>query len=115
MRYVLLIHSNRESWATLSADGQRALGRAHADFTTELTDAGRLVASEGLADPVRTRTVRVRDGVTVATDGPFVESKEHLAGFYVVECDGEDDAVALATRLPDARIDAVEVRPVADA
>jgi len=67
MRYVLLIHSNRESWAALSADG------------------------------------------------PFVESKEHLAGFYVVECDGEDDAVALATRLPDARIDAVEVRPVADA
>jgi hypothetical protein len=72
------------------------------------------VASEGLPDPSHGARVSVRDGRTIASDGPFAEVKEYLAGFYLVDCDSLDEAVALAARVPDALTGEVEVRPVYD-
>ncbi len=74
--------------------------------------SGRMIAAEAL-QPVRTAsTVRVRNGETVITDGPFAETKEQLAGFYLIEADHVDEALELAAKIPAARIGSVEVRPV---
>ena len=75
-------------------------------------DAGVLVAAEAL-QPVRTaRTVRIRNGATSITDGPFAETKELLAGFYLIEAKDMDEALAMAAKIPPARKGSIEVRPV---
>jgi len=89
-------------------------GRGHYSLADELADSGVLVASEGLPDPSHGTRVSVRDGRTIASDGPFAEVKEYLAGFYLVDCDSLDEAVALAARVPDSLTGEVEVRPVYD-
>lgn len=114
VKYMLLIYSNPESWASLSAEQREGLSRAHNDLTRELSEQGLLVSAAGLADPITSRTVLVRDDTTTTTDGPYAEAKEHLAGFYLVECDDIDQAIAYAARMPDAKYVAVEVRPVMD-
>jgi hypothetical protein len=114
VKYMLLIYSNPESWAGLSAEQREALGRDHAALTEELAEQGLLVSSAGLADPITSRTVMVRDNTQTTTDGPYAETKEHLAGFYLVECDDVDQAIEYAARMPDAKYVAVEVRPVMD-
>lgn len=112
---MLLIYSNPESWGALSEAERAALTQGHVDLTAELRRDGRLVSGAGLLGPERSRTVKVRDDEAITTDGPYVEAKEHLAGYYLVECADIDEAAALAARLPDARINAVEVRPVNEA
>ena len=114
VKYMLLIYSNPESWASLSAEQRDGLTRAHETLSRELTEQGLLVSAAGLADPITTRTVQVRDDTTMTTDGPYAEAKEHLAGFYLVECDDIDQAIGYAARMPDAEYVAVEVRPVMD-
>jgi hypothetical protein len=114
VKYMLLIYSNPESWASLSAEQRDGLTRAHETLSRELTEQGLLVSAAGLADPITTRTVQVRDDTTMTTDGPYAEAKEHLAGFYLVECDNIDQAIGYAARMPDAEYVAVEVRPVMD-
>jgi hypothetical protein len=116
VKYVILIHSNpksREIWAAFS-DAERADGlRYYAALTDELTASGELIVSEALRDPSTARRVSVREGRTVASDGPFAEVKEHLAGFFLLDCDSLDRAVEIAARIPEAGLDLVEVRPVA--
>jgi hypothetical protein len=114
VKFMLLIYSNPESWAGLSAEQREGLARSHSELTHELTEQGLLVSSAGLADPITTRTVSVRDDSLTTTDGPYAEAKEHLAGFYLVECETIDQAIGYAARMPDARYLAVEVRPVMD-
>jgi hypothetical protein len=114
VKYMLLIYSNAESWASLSAEQREGLSRAHESLTRELGEQGLLVSSAGLADPITTRTVQVRNDTTTTTDGPYAEAKEHLAGFYLVECDDIHQAIGYAARMPDAEYVAVEVRPVMD-
>ncbi|WBQ08733.1 YciI family protein [Kribbella sp. CA-293567] len=111
---MLLIYSNPESWAGLSAAQREGLARSHEELSRELTEQGMLVSAAGLADPITTRTVSVRDDTRTTTDGPYAEAKEHLAGFYLVECDDIDQAIEYAARIPDAKYLAVEVRPVMD-
>lgn len=117
MKYMILIHSNEQSlalWETLSDEQQADLGRGHMKLTEELAESGELVVSEGLADPALARWVSVRGGETITSDGPFAESKEHLAGFYLIECDSVERAVEWAAKVPDAHLREVEVRPVLD-
>jgi hypothetical protein len=117
MRYVILIQSNPRSlaaWEAMSDDERSEFGKGHLRLSAAMAEAGVLVASEGLADPSLARWVSVREGQAVASDGPFAESKEHLAGFYLIDCEGPDEAVGWAARVPDARYTEVEVRPVLD-
>jgi hypothetical protein len=117
MRFVILIWHNpgaRELWRQLSVDQREAGLSAYAALNEDLEAAGEMVVSAALADPSLAKRVMVRDGETVATDGPFAEVKEHLAGFYLIECDGIDTAVEYAARIPEAAHMAVEVRPVLD-
>ena len=117
MKYLILIHSNEHSrklWETLTEQQQTDFGRGHLKLTEEMAEAGELVVSEGLADPALARWVSAREGRTVVSDGPFAEVKEHLAGFYLVECDTLERAVEWAAKVPDALIREVEVRPILD-
>jgi hypothetical protein len=117
MKYVILIRHNpqaREVWASMPAE-QRAEGLSvYAALTEDLAASGELIVSEALADPSTAKRVRVRDGEVIASDGPFVEVKEHLAGFYLIECDSIDRAIEYAARIPEAAYVDVEVRPVLD-
>src|SRR3954468_2920924 len=98
MRYLLLIYSNPENWEhpmysrdpgflAMSEDERAELTRQAEALHKEITESGELVVGAALADPMTTRTMRVRDGVPAATDGPYLEAKEHLAGYFVVDCD----------------------------
>ena len=78
----------------------------------ELTESGELVGGEALADASNAVIVRVRDGVRAATDGPYAEAKEQLAGYLTVECETKERAVEIAARWPDARYFTMEVRAV---
>jgi hypothetical protein len=115
MKYLILIYNNPQSkavWEGFSAE-ERAEGmRYHAAIADELAAAGELIVSEALADESLTKRVTVADGQTLTSDGPFAEVKEHLAGFYLVECDTMQRAVEIAARLPLAAYGLVEVRPV---
>ncbi|MFI7547656.1 YciI family protein [Actinoplanes sp. NPDC049599] len=117
MRYLILIQSNEQSlavWESLSDEQRMAFGRGHLQLGDEMIKAGVHVASEGLADPSLARFVSVRDGRTISSDGPFAEAKEHLAGFYLIDCETFDEAVEWAAKVPDAAFTEVEVRPVLD-
>jgi hypothetical protein len=117
MKYLILIQSNPrtlEAWEKLSDEQRMDFGRSHFKLTAEMQEAGVLVASEGLADPSLAKWVSVRADETIASDGPFAEVKEHLAGFYLVDCPSLDEAIAWAAKVPDAAITQVEVRPVLD-
>jgi hypothetical protein len=117
VKYLIMIYSNpmsRRAWEGLS-DAQRVeLGLGHRALTEALAESGELVVSEGLADPSLGKRITVRDGQTMTTDGPFAEVKEHLAGFYLVECETMERAIEYAARAPDAAYGGVEVRPVLD-
>ena len=117
MKYMIMIHSNEQSlalWETLTEQQRTDFGVGHLKLTEEMAEAGVLVVSEGLADPQLARWVSARDGETIASDGPFAEVKEHLAGFYLIEVDGLDQAIEWAAKVPDAKLREVEVRPVLD-
>ena len=79
---------------------------------SELSASGEWLGGEGLAHASQSRTVRVRDGVPAITDGPYLEAKEHLVGYCLIECESVERAIDIATRWPDARYWAVEVRPL---
>jgi hypothetical protein len=78
----------------------------------ELKNSGEFVGGQGLADPSQSKTVRVRDGVPAVTDGPYVEAKEQMGGYLIVDCDTVERAVEIAASWPDAKYFAMEVRPI---
>jgi hypothetical protein len=118
MKYLLLIHQgdaptprSPEEWARLSEDEQKAV---YADYQAINQTPG-VTPGLGLDDPATATTVRVQDGKTLTTDGPFVAIKEALGGYFVFEADDLDAAIELAARVPAARLGgAVEVRPVVE-
>jgi hypothetical protein len=118
MKYMLLIHqgdtptpASPEAWATLSQDEQKAV---FADYQAINQTPG-VTPGLGLATPDTATTVRVQDGRTLTTDGPFVELKESIGGYLVYEADDLDAAIELAARVPAARLGgAVEVRPIVE-
>jgi hypothetical protein len=117
MKYMILIHSNENSldlWDKMTDEERENFGRGHLRLTQEMAESGELIVSEGLADPELAKWVSVRDGEVFASDGPFAEVKEHLAGFYLLDCDSMERAVEWAAKVPDALKREVEVRPILD-
>ena len=112
MKYLLMIYADEATRPEEGSPESQAMFTEYFEFTNAITEEG---INEGGAalHPVDTATtVRVRDGEVVTTDGPFAETKEQLGGFYIVDCDDLDQALAVAARIPDARNGSVEVRPV---
>ncbi|MGI5243621.1 YciI family protein [Dactylosporangium sp. CA-139066] len=115
MKYLIMIYSNpasRAAWDGFDEEQRRAGYAAHEALRADLAAAGELVTSEALQAPETARIVAVRGGRAHVTDGPFAEVKEHLAGYYLVECDSIERAVELAARVPEAEHVTIEVRPV---
>jgi hypothetical protein len=114
VKYLLIIHMNPEAWDALPEEDRDATGAAQEPFMQSLKDSGEFVTAIALADPSNSRLVRVGDGgVPAVTDGPYLEAKEFLAGYYMVDVDGLDRALELAAQMPEARfLGGVEVRPV---
>jgi hypothetical protein len=113
MKYIALIHNNPAAWQALSQE-ERDRHDADADaFLAMVTESGELVGGAVvLGHPSNAKTVRVRNAVPAVTDGPFAEGKEHLAGFYVLDCESIERATDVVTHDPSARYFAVEVRPL---
>ncbi len=114
MKYMLLIFSNPENWSALNEVETKEVMDEYWAFTQHITESGEFVSGEPLQGTETATVVRVSDTGRTVSDGPFVESKEILAGYYVVDCAGLDRALELAAQIPDARFGAIEVRPVAD-
>jgi hypothetical protein len=112
VKYILLIYQNPAAWENLSEEERNRVFGEVDSLMAELTRSGEWIGGEGLADPSQTKTVRVRDGVPAVTDGPFIESKEQLAGYCIVECETPERATEIAARWPDARYWAMEVRAI---
>jgi len=114
VKYLILIYGNpesREIWSKLS-DEQRSQGwGAYAELTKAVDEAGELIATAPLAEPSEVKRITVTDGKTLTTDGPFAEVKEHLAGFYLLECESLERAVERAAQIPEAAFGLVEVHP----
>jgi hypothetical protein len=111
VKYMLLIYSNPETFAAMNEELEAVMAEAEA-MMNELQESGEWVGGEALADPINSKSVKVRDGVPVVTDGPFVESKEHLAGYCLLDCESLERALEIAARWPDARYNGVEIRPL---
>ena len=111
MQYLAMIYGEAGRWEALSDDERAAVYARYTAFSGEAGESGVLVDGAELAATTTATTVRVRDGETLVTDGPFVESKEAIGGYYLFECASLDDAVGWAARIPGAENGAVEVRP----
>lgn len=112
MKYMLLIYNNPAVYEGWPEAEREALFAEVDAIMADLRESGEWVGGWALADVSSSKTVRVRDGVVTATDGPFVEAKEQFAGYLTVECDTPERALEIAARWPDARYFAMEVRPV---
>jgi hypothetical protein len=111
MRYVALIYGDQQAWDSLAEADREALYARYRSFADDARAAGVLVEGSELQGPDAATTVRVRGDETLVTDGPFVELKEALGGYFILECGSLDDACAWAARIPSAEQGAIEVRP----
>ena len=114
MKYLLIMHVNPQVLDALTDEERAAIGNGHGAFMDKIRESGEFITTQALGDPSTSAVVRVRDGAPVATDGPFVESKEFLGGYYLIDVESRERALELAALIPDASIEglAVEVRPV---
>jgi len=114
MRYLLLIYGNEATNMQMTPAEQQVEIGAYNDFGNELQNAGAMVSGEALQPTMTATTVRVRNGKTVTTDGPFAETKEQLGGYYMVECANLDEAIHWAAKIPGAAKGSIEVRPIVE-
>jgi hypothetical protein len=112
MQFLLLIYESESLDAARSEAENQAILQEYMEFGTSVRASGKLRGGEALKPVATATTVRVRDGKSVVTDGPFAETKEQLGGFYFIDAVDLDDALAIAARIPTARTGSIEVRPV---
>lgn len=105
MKYLCLVYLDKDNWN--SCPDANCAG-----YGAELAEKGKLVAGEPLHPVSTAKTVRVRDGELSVSDGPFAETKEMLAGFYMVDAADEAEAIQIASKIPPAKYGSIEVRPV---
>ncbi len=112
MRYMLLIYASEADYSQLTSEEQTAIMQSHGIFAQEAMQRGILMGGAPLQHTSTARTVRVRKGKALVVDRPFAETKEQLAGTYILECKNMDEAIELAAKIPDALYGSVEIRPV---
>ncbi|RFA29373.1 dehydrogenase [Alkalilimnicola ehrlichii] len=109
MKYLCLVYAQEDQLHSLPESPQDAECMA---YSQQLTESGQLFAGQALEPVATATTVRVRNGEVAITDGPFAETKEQLAGFYLIEARDLNDAIRVASQIPPARVGSIEVRPV---
>ena len=112
MQYLLLIYQNEAEADAAAAANRAALTNEYRSFTQSIAQSGHFKAGDALQRTTSATTVRVRDGNTLISDGPFAETREQLAGYYLIEAKDLDEATGIAARVPSAKGGSIEVRPV---
>ena len=112
MRYVCLVYFEESALRNLNAHAKQQLDRDSMAYDTELQERGHLVVAHALESVTAAMSVRVRDARMSATDGPFMETKEALGGFVLIEARDLNEAVRIASKIPLAKLGTVEVRPI---
>lgn len=112
MRYLLLIYSDETRYPRLPPAENEKLMAEYRNFSAKVQQAGAYVASDRLRPTTTATTVRIRNGETITTDGPFAETKEQLGGFFLIEAKDLDEATAWAAQIPSAQYGSIEVRPI---
>jgi hypothetical protein len=114
MKYACLVYVEEAAMAALSPEEGVRLVDDSLDYDTELARSGNFLLGQALQAPASAVTLRVRNGRMSSTDGPFAETKEHLAGFVLIEARDFNEAIRLAAGIPMARVGSIEVRPFLD-
>ncbi len=112
MQYLLLVYASEKEFEAVPESERGPALAAYADFQKSIEASGHLVGSHRLRPVATATTVRVRDGKTQMTDGPFAETREQLGGYFLIEAKDLDEATKIAARCPGARHGAIEVRPI---
>jgi hypothetical protein len=114
MKFLLIMHLNPVAWEALTEAEQKEIMDGHGGFMETITESGEMIMTQALADPSQSAVVRVRGGQPVVSDGPYLEAKEYLGGYYLIDVESRERAIELAGLIPDARFDGfgVEVREV---
>jgi len=112
VKYLLIIQMNPVTWESLSEAERDEIAGGQEAFMETITASGEMVATHALADPSQSAVVRGRPGASTVTDGPFLEAKEYMGGFYLVDCESVERAHELAAMIPGTQHLPVEVRPV---
>src|SRR5215213_10968948 len=114
MKYLCLIYDNEQNWSQYTKNQGDSMMAEYGTFTEDIQKSGHLVGGEALQPTQTATTVRVRNGKISTTDGPFVETKEQLGGYYLIEAQDLNEAIQVASRIPSARLGGIEIRPVVD-
>ena len=112
MQYLLMIYQNEAEYGKIDPATLQKVFEEYGAFTQGIVQSGNFKAGDRLQNTDTATTVRVRDGKTLTTDGPFAETREQLGGYYLVEAKDLDAALAIAARIPGARYGSIEVRPI---
>jgi hypothetical protein len=112
MQYLLMIYGDEKVWAQMGESERAKMHGEYRELTNSLKASGQWQAGDALQPTSNATTVRVRDGKTKVTDGPFAETREQLGGYYLVEAKNLDEATKIAARIPSARHGSIEVRPI---
>jgi hypothetical protein len=112
MQYLLLIYRNEAKIINMSPEDRQKLSAEYGAYTQSIVQSGHFKGGDGLQPTTTATTVRVREGKTLTTDGPFAETREQLAGYYMIEAKDLDTAIGLAARIPEAKEGSIEIRPV---
>jgi hypothetical protein len=112
MQYLLLIYEDEKIWSAMSEAEQGQIFMGYKTFTDEIKASGQHKGGEALQPSSTATSIRVREGKTLTTDGPFAETREQLGGFYLIDAKDLDEALAIAAKIPAAKTGTIEVRPI---
>jgi hypothetical protein len=112
MKYLLLIYESEKAWNAMPEAEKGKIFEEYMTYTKGIRKSGNYIGGEALEPIATATTVRVKNGKTVTTDGPFAETREQLGGFYLVEAKDLDEAIKLAAGIPASRNGSIEVRPI---
>lgn len=114
MKYLLIMQVNNDALEALTEEERNEVGEGHGEFMKTIQSSGEFIITQALGDPSNSTVVRGTGGVPAVTDGPFLEAKEYMGGFYLIDCESKERAVEIAKLIPDTKVKglAVEIRPV---
>jgi len=112
MQYLLLIYEKEADWAAIPEAEKGKIFQEYMDYSKRIRKSGNYIGGQALQPVSTATTVRVKNGKTLTTDGPFAETREQLGGFFLVEAKDLDEAIALAAGIPGSRLGSIEVRPI---
>ena len=112
MQYLLMIYRSEAEFGKMDAAARQKMAGEYGAFTQSIIQSGNFKAGDALQPSATATTVRVRDGKTLTTDGPFAETREQLGGYYLIDAKDLDTALGIAARIPGAKTGSIEVRPI---